>query len=123
MVHCHAENLRPSIREKQAHTQNGILQLEIARPYIARSTVAAVGKYNALPPPFSCRPGLAHSDCHLPGCLKDSLGGTRFTNDDAMKPAVLFWLPSVKTTFYHNGIFKLVELWQKLVAAAGDFPE
>ncbi|GFV35689.1 histone-lysine N-methyltransferase SETMAR [Trichonephila clavipes] len=57
-------------------------------------------------PPYS--PGLAPSDFHLFLHLKSFLAGKHFNNDKELKENVSNWLKTQATTFYEEGIEKLV---------------
>jgi histone-lysine N-methyltransferase SETMAR len=88
---------------------------------ITREATATIG-WTVLPhPPFS--PGLAPSDFHLYGPLKDALGGRRFADDDELKHSVGEELRRFSKEFYTTGIQRLTQRWKKFVDNEGDFVE
>uniref|UniRef100_A0A1B6MRN8 Histone-lysine N-methyltransferase SETMAR n=1 Tax=Graphocephala atropunctata TaxID=36148 RepID=A0A1B6MRN8_9HEMI len=64
---------------------------------------------------------LAPSDFHLFRYLKEFLGGERFDTDDEVKEAVKDWLSSHVADFYHIGIQKLVERYDKCLNKNGNY--
>jgi histone-lysine N-methyltransferase SETMAR len=94
-----------------------------ARPHISlrtREAIATVG-WTVLPhPPYS--PGLAPSDFHLFGPLKDALRGRRFADDDELKYGVHEDLRRFSKEFDATGIQCLTQRWKKCVDN-GDFVE
>ena len=74
-----------------------------ARPHTSLRTQEAIAKsgWTVLPhPPYS--PGLAPSDFHLFGPLKDALHGTRFEDDDSVIRVVRSWLHEQETSWYRE---------------------
>ena len=47
------------------------------------------------------------------GPLKDHMRGQNYENDEVVYLVMYSWLPSVGMDFDLNGIFKLVQHWQK----------
>jgi hypothetical protein len=72
-------------------------------------------------PPFS--PDLASSDYQLFGPLKGHLGGHRYETDEASQEAVRSGLWGAGKDFYHRGIFKILQRWQKCIDRIRDFVE
>jgi hypothetical protein len=75
-------------------------------------------------PLTSYSPGVAPSDYHLFGKLKESLRGTRFEDDDdALTMAAKWRLRWAGPEFYHAGIQTLVPGWRKAVERNRDYVE
>jgi hypothetical protein len=55
--------------------------------------------------------------------LKKFLAGQRFNNDEDVKRAVQKWLSSQVTTFYDEGIQKLVSRYDKCLNNGGNHVE
>ena len=68
-------------------------------------------------------PDLAPSDFHIFLHVKKFLGGKRFDDDDDLKDAVQKWLTSQATTFYEEGIQKLVPRYDKCLNSGGEYVE
>jgi hypothetical protein len=60
-------------------------------------------------PPYS--PGLAPSDFHLFGPLKDAVHSTKFETDDDVIHAVRTWLCKQDKAWYQQGVHTLVPYW------------
>ena len=79
------------------------------------------GRYCQPHPPYS--PGLAPSDFHLFGPLKEFLGGQHFSTDDEVKQAVLGWFSRTDTSFCAEAFQALVKRWDKCINVTGDYIE
>jgi len=110
---------RPSLLKKGV-----ILQHDNAPPHRARQTVDKIEELDwelLQNPPYS--PDLAPSDFHLFGPLKESLGGIKFQNNEAVQQHVLQFLRAADNDFYAAGFSRLVERWQRCIAQQGDYVE
>jgi len=88
-----------------------------ARPHTAAHRVDTLRdlKFEVLKhPPYS--PGLAPSDFHLFGPMKEHLQGNKFTDDDRVVEAVQSWLKATPKSFLLEDIRKLVDRWTKCVS-------
>ncbi len=54
---------------------------------------------------------------------KNSLGGVRFTNDDELVEYVKTYFQKLPTTFYEEGILKLVKRYDKRLNRLGQYVE
>jgi len=100
-----------------------LLEHDNARPHTSLKTVEHIANlgWTVLPhPPYS--PGLAPSDFHLFGLMKDGLRG-HFPSNDAVVRAVKQWATSAGADFYECGMQALVHRWQKSIANGGDYVE
>ena len=91
---------------------NMLIQHDNARPHTSLRTQEAIAKFGwtVLPhPPHS--PGLALSDFHLFGPLKDTLRGSKFEDDEMVIHAVRTWLCEQETSWYREGMHALVSRW------------
>ncbi|GBL79715.1 hypothetical protein AVEN_18241-1 [Araneus ventricosus] len=68
-------------------------------------------------PPYS--PNLAPSDFHLFSFMKTWLVTQRFDDDEELHAGVSAWLKSQATTFYDDGINKLVYRYDKCLNLYG----
>jgi hypothetical protein len=69
-------------------------------------------------PPYSL--DLAPSDYHLFGHLKDHLRGHHYETDKAVQETMRSWWWIAGMHFYHRGIFKILQHWQKCIDWDGD---
>lgn len=101
-----------------------ILLHDNARPHTAnltRETLEEIHWTTLEHPPYS--PDLSPCDYHMFGPLKESLGGERFDNDNAVEVFVRNWLETRPSSFYDDGIKKLPVRWEKCVSKSGDYVE
>jgi len=101
-----------------------ILQHDNARPHTALLTLEKTENmgWEVLPhPPYS--PDLAPSDYHLFGFVKNQMRGQHYETNKALQTAVRQCLWVAGTEFYHKGIFKFPEHWEKCVQKKGDYVE
>jgi histone-lysine N-methyltransferase SETMAR len=68
-------------------------------------------------------PDLAFSNYHLFGCVKDSLCGCHFAEDNELKKRFFDVLQSQVREFYNAGIQHLTQCWEKCVENDRDFVE
>ena len=55
--------------------------------------------------------------------LKDALRGRKFSSDESVQKAVHQWLCDQPKTFFSDGIYKLVDRWNKCIEMGGDYVE
>jgi len=55
--------------------------------------------------------------------MKEHLQGQNFADDNKVMEAVQSWLKATPTSFFLEGIRKLVDRWTKCVAKQGDHVE
>ncbi|KAL4143360.1 hypothetical protein QTP88_005698 [Uroleucon formosanum] len=72
-------------------------------------------------PPYS--PDLAPSDFHFFLHMKSFMGGQNFNEDDEVKKAISAWLQSQASSFYDEGIQKLVPRYDKCLNNGGNYVE
>jgi histone-lysine N-methyltransferase SETMAR len=72
-------------------------------------------------PPYS--PDLVPSDYHLFGFGKNQMRGQYYEINKALQTAVRQCLRAAGTEFYHKGIFKFLQQWEKCVQRNGDYVE
>jgi len=101
-----------------------LLQHDNARPHTSLKTVKHIANlgWTVLPHP-TYSPGLAPSDFHLFGPMKDGLRGQHFPSNDAIVRAVKQWATSTGADFYECGMQALVHRWRKCIANGGDYVE
>lgn len=99
-----------------------VLLQDNARPHTAsmtRATLKDVG-WEILPhPPYS--PDISPCDYYLFLSLSNFLASKRFSTDDELKTAIASFFDSKDQAFYLHGMRLLVERWQKVVDADGDY--
>ena len=59
----------------------------------------------------------------LQGGCQDSLRGRIFSSDESVQKAVHQWLCDQPKTFFSDGIYKLVDRWNKCIEMGGDYVE
>ena len=74
-------------------------------------------------PHSSYNPGLAPSDFHLFGSLKQELGGQHLVDNNAVIDAVKKWTSTAGKEFYQRSIQALVHRWKKCIENGGDYAE
>ena len=121
-----SDRLRPIVRRNRPGLlkKGVILQHDNAPPHRARQTVDKIEEMGwelLQHPPYSL--DLAPSDFHLFGPLKESLGGIKFENNEAVQRHVLQFLRAADKDFYAAGFSRLVERWQDCIELQGDYVE
>lgn len=113
------------LQETRASLVNrkGILLLhDNARPHVAiktRDKLKEVG-WEILPhPPYS--PDISPTDYHLFRSLSNFLANQHFTNDNDVRIELDRFFASKNSDFYSRGMNSLVDRWQKVVDANGDY--
>jgi len=99
-----------------------ILQHDNARPHVAKVVKKYLEtlKWEVLPhPPYS--PDLAPSDYHLFRSMTHGLAEQHFRSYEETKKWVDLWIASKPTSFFRDGICKLPERWEKVVASDGQY--
>jgi histone-lysine N-methyltransferase SETMAR len=105
------DKLKPAIRTKcWGLLSKGVALLhDNARPHTAAHTVETLHHLNfevLEHPPYS--PNLAPSDYHLSGPVKNALRNRHSASDQELKEVGHAWLVTQPTTFFSEGIQKLV---------------
>jgi histone-lysine N-methyltransferase SETMAR len=62
-------------------------------------------------PPYQL--DLAPLDYHLFRLIKDHMRGQYYQNNEAIQQTKRTWLQNTETDFFHHGILKLMQCWQK----------
>lgn len=99
-----------------------IFQHDNARPHVAKLVKNTLGSFGweVLPhPPYS--PDVAPSDYYLFRSMSSALAGQRFYSYDSVKNWLETWISSKTSSFFWQGIHKLPERWEKVVAAEGQY--
>ena len=113
-----AKRLKPAIRTKRRGllTKKVLLQHDNARPHVAKATTETINKirFEVLEHP-AYSPDLALSYYHLFAPLKDALRCRKVSSDEAVQKAVHKWLCDQPKTFFSDGIYKLVDCWNKCI--------
>ena len=121
-----ANRLKPAIRTKRRGllSKKVLLQHDNARPHVAKATIETINKlgFEVLEHP-AYSPDLAPSNYHLFVPLKDALRGRKFSSDESVQKAVHQWLCDQPKTFFSDGIYKLVDRWNKCIEMGGDYVE
>ncbi|KAL4142109.1 hypothetical protein QTP88_004630 [Uroleucon formosanum] len=95
-----------------------------ARPHTANVTKQLLADFaweQFNHPPYS--PDLAPSDFHFFLHMKSFMGGQNFNEDDEVKKAISAWLQSQASSFYDEGIQKLVSRYDKCLKNGGNYVE
>lgn len=110
--------------EWETRHESIIFQDDNARPHRTepvKNYVENVG-WESLPhPPYS--PDLAPSDYHLFRSMQNLLTGIRFTSVDGIKKWLDSFLGGKQEQFFWDGIHKLPERWENVVASDGQYFE
>lgn len=118
--------LSRALREKRPEYEQRhdkvILLHDNARPHVAKvvKNYLETLKWDILPhPPYS--PDIAPSDYWLFRRMQHDLAGHRFTSFAEIENWLLTWIASKDETFFRDGIRKLPERWEKVVASDGQY--
>jgi len=114
--------LRDKRPEYEERHDKVILLHDNARPHVAKvvKTYLETLKWDILPhPPYS--PDIAPSDYWLFRRMQHDLAGHRFTSFAEIENWLLTWIASKDETFFRDGIRKLPERWDKVVASDGQY--
>ena len=117
--------LDAAIREKcpvLANRKGVIFHHDNARPHVAQQTLRKMKelKWEILQhPPYP--PDIAPSDFHLFRSLQNSLNGKNFNSVEAVENYLTNFFQEKPSSFYRNGIDKLVERWETIVEKDGDY--
>ncbi|GBM35560.1 Histone-lysine N-methyltransferase SETMAR [Araneus ventricosus] len=94
---------------------NGVILLhDNARPHTANAVKTTLQQFRwetLEHPPYS--PDLSPCDFHVFGALKQAIRGHRFTTDDEVCGWVQAWIRQQPTSFFKDGIDRLVSQWDK----------
>ena len=110
---------RPQYTERH---EKVILQHDNARPHVAKvvKTYLETLRWDVLPhPPYS--PDIAPSDYHLFRSMTHGLAEQHFRSYEDTKKWVDSWIASKDEQFFRDGIRKLPERWEKVVANDGQY--
>ena len=118
------EKVAVALRQKRPLKSKVILQMDNARPHVAKLTRSKIHDlgWEILPhPPYS--PDLAPSDYYLFRTLNNEIGGQQFDSDDALKTWLTNFFASKPKVFYERGIRKLPVKWADVVHHNGNYNE
>ena len=93
--------------------------LHVAKPV---KTYLETLKWEVLPHPLYS-PDIAPSDYHLFRTMAHDMAGQRFTSYEDTKKWVDGWIAAKDALFFRDGIRKLPERWNKVVASDGQYFE
>ena len=120
--------LKRAIAEKRpeyaTRRETIIFHHDNARPHVAILVKNYLEKsgWEVLPhPPYS--PDLAPSDYHLFRLMQNALTGIRFTPEQGIKNCLDSFLAAKPAQFFWDGIQKLPEIWEKVIASDGQYFE
>ena len=124
----HLIRLKREIAEKRTEYATGYEEIishhDNARPHVAipvKNYLENSG-WEVLPHlPHS--PDLAPSDYHLFQSMQNALTGIRFTSELGIKNWLHSFLAAKPAQFFWNGIHKLPERWEKVIASDGQYFE
>ena len=120
------KKLRSAIKNKRRGmlSRGTVFIHDNARPHTANVTKQLLADFaweQFNHPPYS--PDLAPSDFHLFLHMKSFMGGQNFNEDDEVKKAISAWLQSQASSFYDEGIQKLVPRYDKCLNNGGNYVE
>jgi len=96
-----------------------------ARPHTAKATVEVINSlgWELLPhTPYS--PDIAPSDYHLFRAMENHMRNRHFRTREDVENEIKMFFASTDVNFYKSGIYDLVQRWEKVTEANGDyFPE
>ncbi|GBM61069.1 Mariner Mos1 transposase [Araneus ventricosus] len=118
------QNLKRAMKSKRPGTlSNGVILLhDNARPHTANAVKTTLQQFRwetLEHPPYS--PDLSPCDFHIFGPLKQAIRGHRFTTDDEVCDWVQAWTRQQPTSFFKDGIDRLVPQWDKCANSFGDY--
>lgn len=118
--------LREAIKEKRrGKLTRGVLLLHDNAPvhtaHVAKAAVLESGFETITHPPYS--PDLAPSDYFLFPNLKKDLRGHRFSNDEALKAAVVEHFDTKDKKYFYEGLKKLIDRCYKCINIGGEYIE
>jgi len=123
----HLQRVRHALRQKEPALVNrkGVLFLnDTAKPHVAkrtRKTLQQLGWETLWHASYS--PDLAPTDDYLFHSLDNHLRERSFANEGDLRNALTDFFASKTADFYHQGIVKLQERWQKVLDAGGAYFE
>ena len=117
--------LDAAIREKRpalANRRGIIFHHDNARPHVAQQTLLKLQElqWEILQHP-AYSPDIAPSDYHLFRSLQNSLSGANLRSEEAVRNQLINFFEEKPTSFYKNGIDKLVDRWKTIVKNNGDY--
>lgn len=105
-----------------ANRKGVIFHHDNARPHVAQQTLQKLRqfKWEILPhPPYS--PDMAPSDYHLFRSLQNSLNGCKYKSLAEVENHLKNFFGNKPTSFYKNGINKLLKRWEMIVENNGNY--
>ncbi|XP_026830138.1 histone-lysine N-methyltransferase SETMAR-like [Ooceraea biroi] len=117
--------LDAAIREKRPGLVNRkgiIFHHDNARPHVAQQTLRKLQELQweiLQHPPYS--PDIAPSDFHLFRSLQNSLNGENLKSEEAVENHLTNFFQGKPSSFFKNGINKLVDRWKTIVEKDGDY--